>query len=247
MKFEDKVVLVTGSSRGLGKEIATGFAEEGANVVINYSNSEVEASSLSKKINSQYRECISIKADVTKIQEVEKMFSQIVNIFGKIDILVNNAAIYEDSTVWNMSEETWKNVIETDLNGVFYCTKYAISQMRKNNFGRVISISSVVGQTGGFGVSNYSAAKAGLFGFTKSVSKEVARNNITVNAVALGFMDAGMLKRLPDKIQKTILEQIPMRRWGKPEELVSSLKFLASDEASYITGQILNVNGGYYP
>tara|TARA_B100001250_G_C19770700_1_gene777035 strand:+ start:368 stop:1111 length:744 start_codon:yes stop_codon:yes gene_type:complete len=247
MEFKNKVVLVTGASRGLGSRIATGFSREGANVVINYSNSDEEAVLLSNKLTSDNSTCLPFKCDVRKIEQVEDMFNFTVSEFGRLDILVNNAAIYEDSTVLKMESDVWERVIETDLNGVFYCTKFAISKMVKENYGRIINISSVVGQTGGFGSSNYSAAKAGIFGFTKSVAKEVARKNITVNAIALGFMNDGMLKRLPENIQESILKHIPVGRWGNPEELIHSVNFLASEKASYITGQILNVNGGYYP
>ncbi|MBN22533.1 MAG: beta-ketoacyl-ACP reductase [Bdellovibrionaceae bacterium] len=247
MKFKNRVVLVTGSSRGLGKQIATGFSIEGANVIINYSNSKDEAISLAKELSNESSKCVAVKCDVRKIEQVQDMINFTVSKFGKIDILVNNAAIYEDSTVLKMESDVWEKVIETDLNSVFYCSKFAISKMVKENYGRIINISSVVGQTGGFGSSNYSAAKAGIFGFTRSVAKEVARKNITVNAIALGFMNDGMLKRLPESIQESILKRIPVGRWGDSEELIHSVNFLASEKASYVTGQILNVNGGYYP
>ena len=189
---------------------------------------------------------MAIKADVGNINDVEKMFDKIISVFGKIDVLINNAAIYEDSTVWKMSIDTWDKVIRNDLTSVFNCTKFATKYMRQQEYGRIISISSVVGQTGSFGTSNYSAAKAGIFGFTKTVAREVATKNITVNAVALGFIEIGMFIRLPDKIKRTILEHIPMRRWGRPKEVVDTILFLASEDASYITGQVINVNGGYY-
>jgi 3-oxoacyl-[acyl-carrier protein] reductase len=246
MRYNDRVVLVTGASRGIGREIAIGFASEGANVVINYSKSKEDAKRLEQLISSKDNKCMAIQADVTDIGSVKNMFTRIIEVYGKIDVLINNAGIYEDSVVWKMKEEVWKNVIETDLTSVFNCTKFAVSNMRDQSYGRVLSISSVVGQTGAFGTSNYSAAKAGILGFTKAVAKEVARKNITVNAVALGFLEIGMLLRLPSDVQNAILKQIPMGRWGRPEELVATLLFLASEEASYITGQTINVNGGYH-
>ena len=246
MRYNDRVVLITGSSRGIGREIALGFAREGADVVINYVKSEEDAKRLEQLISSKDNKCMAIQADVTDIESVNNMFTSIIEVYGKIDVLINNAGIYEDSVVWKMEEEVWKNIIETDLTSVFNCTKFAVANMRDRGYGRVLSISSVVGQTGAFGTSNYSAAKAGILGFTKAVAKEVARKNITVNAVALGFFEAGMLLRLPSEVQSAILKQIPMGRWGRPEELVATLLFLASEEASYITGQTINVNGGYY-
>ena len=166
--------------------------------------------------------------------------------FGRIDILINNAGFYRDSTVWKMSEEVWDEVIDINLKGTFNCTNSVINHMRKQEFGRIISISSVVGQIGVFGTSNYSAAKAGLFGFSKAVAKEVANKNITVNVLTLGYFDIGMLRRLSESTQETILKQIPMKRFGKLEEVNATALFIASEGASYLTGQVIHLNGGYY-
>jgi len=246
MRFEKNVVLVTGGSRGVGREIALGFAREGAHVVINYNKSEKQAKETADTINENWNRCLVIKADVGDINEVERMFKQVMTEFGRIDIVINNAGIYEDSPVWKMSPETWDRVLRTDLTSVFNCTRFATQAMREKGFGRIVNISSVVGQTGSFGTSNYAASKAGIFGFTKSVAKEVARKGITVNAVALGFIEAGMLLALPEEIQAAILKQIPMKRWGKPSEVVETIMFLASEGGGYITGQVIGINGGYY-
>mgnify|MGYP001216709695 CR=1 FL=1 len=246
MKFDNKVVLITGSSRGLGRQIALDFAKKNAKVVINYNNSSDKAIALSKELRRTFNDSIAIKADVGNEEEVNNMFDQIISRFGRIDILVNNAAIYEDSTVWNMDKEVWNKVISIGLTGVFNCTKMATKYMRKNGFGRIINISSVVGLIGVFGTSNYSAAKSGVFGLTKTVAKEVATKNITVNALTLGYFDEGMMTRLPKKIQDDIIERIPMKRLGKPEEVSYAVMFLSSDQSAYITGQIINLNGGFY-
>lgn len=246
MTFRDKVVLVTGSSRGLGKEMLLGFAREGARVAINYQSSKAEAEKLKDEIDDEWNQAIAIQADVGDVAQVERMFETIISEYGRIDVLINNAAIYEDSTVWKMTPEVWDKVIRSDLTSVFNCTKFAAGHMREQRYGRIINISSVVGLTGVFGTSNYAAAKAGIFGLTKTVAKELATRNITVNALTFGYFDAGMLVRLPEEVQQFILKQIPMKRWGKPSEAVATAKFLASEGAGYITGQVINVNGGYY-
>ncbi len=246
MDFNKKVVLVTGSSRSIGREIALGFAQNGAHVVINYNKSEKLALELEETINNKWNKCMVIKADVGNINDVRTMFDKIIKEFGRIDVLVNNAAIFEDSVVWKMSSEVWENVIRSDLTSVFNCIKHATKYMRQQEYGRIINVSSVVGHTGSFGTSNYSAAKAGIFGITKAVAREVARKNITVNALTLGFIETGMLLKVPEEIQAVILKQIPIGRWGKPKEVVDTAIFLASEEASYITGQIIDVNGGFY-
>ena len=179
MKFKDKNVLVTGSSRGLGRRIALEYAKEGANVIINYNKSKEASEELKKELDEYTGNHLLIEADVSNYSLVEDMFAIISKEFEYLDILVNNAGIYEDSVVWKMDEKIWDNIIQTDLSSVFYCTKFAIQSMRKRGYGRVLNISSVVGQTGAFGTSNYSAAKAGIFGFTKSVAKEVASKKIT--------------------------------------------------------------------
>jgi len=243
MKFKNKVVLVTGSSQGLGAELIKSFAEEGSKVIINYFSSKKKAETLVSKLSS---DSLLIKADVSDEDQVSSMFSQIENSFGRLDILVNNAAIYDDSTVWNMDNETWEKVIDTDLKGVFNCTKQASKIMRSQTYGRIVNISSVVGQTSSFGTSNYAAAKAGVMGFTRGVATELANKNITVNTLSLGFIETGMFLRLPQNIQDNIIKKIPLGRWGRIEEVVETVHFLCSKNAGYITGQTINLNGGYY-
>ena len=246
MKLQNKIALVTGASRGLGSEIAKALAREGAQVCINYFNSEREALEIKKDIENVSSSCLLLRADVSKHEEVEGMFDNLLQEYGRVDILVNNAGIYRDSVIWKMEESTWDDIIDIDLKSIFNCTKFAVRTMRENNFGRVINISSVVGQTGEFGTSNYSAAKAGIMGFSKSVSKEVANKNITINNLSLGYIETGMLLRLPEEVQLRIKNKIPLKRWGKVSEVTSPLIFFCSEDASYITGQTININGGYY-
>jgi len=246
MRFKNKVVIITGSSRGIGKSLALAFGKEGAKVVVNYVNSKELANEVVKSIKDMGSESFSIKADVRKSDEVKNMVGETLEKFGKIDILINNAGFYRDSTVWKMSEEIWDEVIDINLKGTFNCTNSVINHMREQKYGRIISISSVVGQIGVFGTSNYSAAKAGLFGFSKAVAKEVANKNITVNVLTLGYFDVGMLRRLSENTQETILKQIPMGRFGKLEEVNEVTLFIASEGASYLTGQVIHLNGGYY-
>jgi 3-oxoacyl-[acyl-carrier protein] reductase len=246
MRFQGKNVLVSGSSRGIGAVLVRAFACEGANVGINYRISESEAKKLHDELAAGGRSSILLKADVTVESDVRSMVAKFEARFGAIDILVNNAGYYEDSTVWKMDEEKWDRVIDVNLKGAFLCTKHALPNMRKKGFGRIVSISSVVGQVGVFGTSNYSAAKAGLFGFTKAVAREVVKSGVTVNCLTLGYFDAGMLQRLPPDVQKVILAQIPLGRWGRMDEIVEPVFFLCTPGAGYITGQVIHDNGGYY-
>lgn len=246
MRFKDKVVIVTGSSRGLGKAIALSFAREGCNVVVNYLKSKDAAEEVIKNIESVGRRAIAIQADVSDEEQVQDMVEITLKEFEKIDILINNAGIHRDTTVWKMDKEMWDEVINVNLTGVFNCTKHVLKYMREQKSGKIVMISSVVGQVGAFGASNYSASKAGIIGFTKTVAKEVVRVGITVNAVALGYIDVGMGQRLSQEMKSTLLQQIPMGRFGRPEEVTQTVLFLASEDASYITGQVININGGYY-
>ncbi len=246
MKLENRVALVTGSSRGLGREIALAFADRGASIIVNFSKNEELAEDVVKEIETRGSKAIAVQADVRDTNDVERMTNTAIETFGRIDILVNNAGVYNDSTVWKMTDEIWERVLDTCLTGTFKCTRAVISHMRAHEYGRIVNISSVVGQIGVFGTSNYSAAKAGLFGFTKAVAKEVARKGITVNALTLGYFAEGMLLKLPDEIQEAVKKQIPMGRFGQPKELTDTINLLASEEASYLTGQIIHLNGGFY-
>ena len=240
---ENKTVIVTGGSRGIGRSIALGFAEIKANIVL-CSNSNVD---LLRKTENEVlalgANVLAIQADVTDMNSVEYLVEESIKKFGNVDILVNNAGNFINSVVRKMDKNVWDGVIDVNLNGVFNCTKVVLSN---TNVSRIINITSVQGQTGVIGAANYAAAKAGVIGFTKAVAKEVSKKNITVNAIALGFFNTGMLKRLPDDMQASILNQIPMGRFGFPEEASDLVMFLASNKASYITGQTINLNGGYY-
>lgn len=243
----DKVCIITGSSRGIGKGIATAFAKEGANIVINFHSQEDAAKETAEEIVEKYdAEVEIVKADVSKEEEVVEIVERTRKRFGTVDILVNNAGVHKDSVVWKMDKNVWEEVISTNLTGIFLCTKHVVPIMREKSWGRIVNISSVAGQIGLFGASNYSASKSGLFGFTKTVAREVANRNITVNCVAFGYIETGMNLRLPEEIRQKVLQEIPMRRFGKVEEVSGPIVFLCTDEAAYITGQIIHINGGYY-
>jgi len=243
----DKVCIITGSSRGIGKEIATAFAKEGANIVINFRSQEDAAEETAEEIVEKYdAEVEIVKADVSKEKEVVEIVERTRKRFGTVDILVNNAGVHKDSVVWKMDRNVWEEVVSTNLTGIFLCTKHVVPIMREKNWGRIVNISSVVGQIGSFGAGNYSASKSGLFGFTKTVAREVANKNITVNCVAFGYIEAGMNLRLSEEIRERVMQEIPMKRFGKVEEVSGPIVFLCTNEAAYITGQIIHINGGYY-
>jgi 3-oxoacyl-[acyl-carrier protein] reductase len=242
----DKVCIITGSSRGIGKGIATAFAKEGANIVISFRSQEDAAKETAEEIVEKYdAEVEIVKADVSKEEEVVEIVERTRKRFGTVDILVNNAGVHKDSVVWKMDKNVWEEVISTNLTGIFLCTKHVVPIMREKSWGRIVNISSVAGQIGLFGAGNYSASKSGLFGFTKTVAREVANRNITVNCVAFGYIETGMNLRLPEEIRQKVLQEIPMRRFGKVEEVSGPIVFLCTDEAAYITGQIIHINGGY--
>lgn len=246
MKLRGRVALVTGGSRGIGKAISLALAREGADVVVDHLEQKEEANEVVEEIRRMGRHALAFQTDVRDFDKVVNMVEQILEEFGKIDILVNNAGIVRDKTFKNMRKEEWDIVIDTDLNGVFNCIKAVITHMEERKTGKIINISSVIGEIGNFGQANYAAAKAGVIGLTKSVAKEVARKGITVNAVAPGFTETGMLKTIPESVKDQILKQIPMGRFAIPEDIAKVVVFLASDGANYITGQVINVNGGYY-
>jgi len=241
-----KVALVTGSSRGIGRAIAIELANEGINIVVNNSKNPQEGLEVVKEIKKMGQHAVYIQADVSDPKQVENMVKRIINEFGRIDILVNNAGIIMDKKLENMDIEQWNKVISVNLTGTFNCTKAVIKYMKKQGGGKIVNISSIVGEIGNFGQSNYAASKGGVIAFTKTVAKEYAKYGITVNAVAPGFIKTKMLEGIPEEIMRKILEQIPLRRLGEPEEVAKVVRFLVSDDANYITGQVININGGMY-
>ncbi|MDP4177554.1 MAG: 3-oxoacyl-[acyl-carrier-protein] reductase [Bacillota bacterium] len=239
-----KTAVVTGAGRGIGRAIAIKLGSLGANVVVNYLRSEEEAQTVAQEIEKAGGRAILVKGDVSDFQEAEKVIKTAVDTFGKLDILVNNAGITKDALLLRMKEEDFDKVINVNLKGAFNCLKHASSFMLKQKSGKIINIASVVGISGNASQVNYSAAKAGIIGMTKSAAKELGARNITVNAVAPGFIETDMTDMLSDKIKDSILNTVPIKRPGKPEDVANAVAFLASEEASYITGHILNVDGG---
>lgn len=244
LNLEGKVALVTGGSRGIGKAIAIKLASCKANVVINYTSNEEYALKAKEEIESYGVKSMAVKCDVSKSEEVSKMIEDIVKEFGQIDILVNNAGITRDGLLMRMKEEDFDKVIDINLKGVFNCTKSATKFMMKKRYGKIINISSVVGLIGNPGQANYCASKAGVIGLTKASARELATRNITVNAIAPGFIDTDMTSVLNEDLKENMLKNIPQNRFGKPEDVANLVLFLASDMSSYITGQVVNVDGG---
>jgi len=241
-RLNNQVALVTGASRGIGKAIALALASEGAAVVINYANSFEAAKSLVENIEATGGKAISLKADVSQPDQVDYLVKETLAQLGRIDILVNNAGITKDTLLLRMKLEDWQSVINLNLTGVFLCTQAVCKSMLKQRSGRIINIASVAGQMGNPGQANYSAAKAGVIGLTKTLAKEFASRGITVNAVAPGFIETDMTSGLP---AEEILKMIPLGHFGKPEDIAGMVRFLAADPAAnYITGQVFNVDGG---
>lgn len=241
---EKKVVVVTGASRGIGKEIALKYAENGYNVAINYVSNKTNVEELEKEFKEKGAEALIVKADVSKSEQVQEFIKAVIEKYGKIDVLVNNAGITRDMLLMRMKEEDFDKVIEINLKGTFLVTKEVVPYMMKKRDGKIISLSSVVGVTGNAGQCNYSASKAGIIGFTKSIAKELASRNIRANAVAPGFIDTDMTNVLSDEVKENINKQIPMRRMGTAREIANVVYFLGSEESSYITGQVINIDGG---
>lgn len=244
MLLDGKVALVTGASRGIGRAIAIRLASEGAKVAINFAGNQKAAEEVKSEIEKNGGEAILVKANVADSAAVEEMFAKVVEAFGTVDILVNNAGITRDGLLVRMKDENFDAVIDTNLKGVFYCTKAAAKIMMKKRSGRIVNMSSVVGLMGNAGQTNYAAAKAGVLGFSKSAAKELAARGVTVNMVAPGFIDTDMTAVLSDKVKETMVQEIPMRKMGRPEDVAGAVLFLVSDCSSYITGQVVNVDGG---
>lgn len=244
--LKNKVALVTGASRGIGKAIALALAENGAAVAVNYSSSEASAVEVAELIRKNGGKAEIFKARVNVEAEVEEMFSAVEKSLGPVDILVNNAGITKDNLLMRMKTEEWDSVIDVNLKGAFLCTRRAVKGMMKNRYGKIINISSVVGFAGNAGQFNYSATKAGIIGMTKSAALECASRGIRVNAVAPGFIETDMTASLSDDVKAAYMEKIPLKSLGKPEDIANAVVYLASPLSDYMTGQTLHLNGGMY-
>lgn len=244
MQLDGKVALVTGASRGIGRAVAIALAKNGAKIAVNYAGNQAAAEEVKQIIEQNGGEAILVQADVSNAESVDAMVAQVMDAFGRIDILVNNAGITRDTLLMRMKEADWNAVIQTNLTGVFYVTKAVSKIMMKQRSGKIVNMSSVVGLMGNAGQANYAAAKAGVIGFTKSMAKELAARNITVNAIAPGFIATDMTAVLSDKVKEDLATKIPMGRLGEADDIAAAVLFLVSDSASYITGQTLNVDGG---
>ena len=244
MLLDGKTALVTGASRGIGRAIAIRLASEGAAVAINYAGNVKAAEEVKAVIEAAGGRAMLVQADVADSTAVDAMIKAVIEAFGQIDILVNNAGITRDGLLMRMKEEDWDAVINTNLKGIFHCTKAVSKLMMKKRYGRIVNMASVVGLIGNAGQSNYAAAKAGVIGFSKSMARELASRGITVNMVAPGFIDTDMTAVLPDKVREAMVADIPLGKIGTPENVADAVVFLVSDQAPYITGQTINVDGG---
>lgn len=244
LSLEKRVALVSGASRGIGRAIALELAARGAAVVVNYHQSPERANEVVKQVEAGGGKAAAFQADVSKFEQAQNLVKFALDTFGDLHILVNNAGVTRDTLIMMMSETDWDTVIETNLKSTFNCSKAAVKHFLRKRYGRIINIASVAGQMGNPGQTNYSASKAGQIGFTKALAREVAARNITVNAVAPGFVDTEILNAMPEGALETALKLVPLGRIGQPQEIAYAVAFLASDQAAYITGQVLGVDGG---
>jgi len=247
MSISKRTIVITGGSKGIGRAICLKFAREGARIVfVHYDPDDLAEKKTLELLGAMNVEAVSEKLNVSSFKDVEEFFQRVVNKFQRVDVLVNNAGITRDAFLMRMSEEQWDQTLQVNLKSVFNCTKAVARSMIKVRSGRIINISSVVGQIGNIGQANYGASKAGIMGFTKTVARELAGRGITVNAVAPGFINTEMTQVLPDKAKEAFLSQIPMGRIGEPDEVADTVYWLASEGATYITGQVIHVSGGLY-
>jgi len=245
MELKGKVALVTGGAQGIGKAVALMLARHGADVVVADVNLE-KAAETAKEVEATGRGAMAVNVDVTRLSDVENMVESAIRRFGRIDILINNAGIARDKLILRMTEEDWDAVLDVNLKGTFNCTKAVIKHMSKQRSGKIVNIASVVGEMGNAGQANYSASKAGVIGLTKTIAREFAQRGINVNAIAPGYIQTPMTDVLPDKAKEELKRMIPMERLGQPEDVAYAVLFLVSDASNYVTGQVLNVNGGIY-
>ena len=243
--LKEAVVVVTGASRGLGRAIAEELAEGGAKVVVNYSRSKEPAEELVEQISKSGGEAIAVQADVSDAEQAQKLIERAIEEFNRIDVLINNAGINIDRTLQKLSVDDWDQVIQVDLNSAFYTVHAALPHMTDQGGGKIINMSSFIGEAGNIGQANYSAAKAGLLGFTKTAAQELARFGITVNALCPGFIETDMVAGIPEEARQKLLKQVPLGRFGKPEEVARAVRYLIED-GDYITGQSIDINGGIY-
>ena len=242
--LQGKCAVITGASRGIGREIALKYAKEGANIVLNYRNSETEALQLKEELDKLGSDTLIVKANVSNFEEAEKLIKEAKEAFGRVDILVNNAGITKDNLIMRMKEEDFDSVIDVNLKGAFNCLKAVTPIMIRQKCGKIINMSSVVGVIGNAGQVNYCASKAGLIGMTKSLAREIGGKNINVNAIAPGFIDTDMTKVLSEDQKKNIISQVPLKRLGQAEDIANLALFLASNQSDYITGQVIHMDGG---
>ncbi|AWE06643.1 beta-ketoacyl-ACP reductase [Lysinibacillus sp. 2017] len=244
MGLTGKCAVVTGASRGIGRAIAIELANQGANVVVNFSGNAQKAEQVVEEIKANGGKAVAVQANVAHTESVQQLMKTAIDTFGSLDILVNNAGITRDNLIMRMKDDEWDDVINTNLKGVFLCTKAVTRQMMKQRAGRIINISSIVGVAGNAGQANYVAAKAGVIGLTKTTAQELASRNILVNAIAPGFITTEMTEGLPEELKEAMLKQIPLAKLGQPEDIAKAVAFFASDNSKYITGQTLHIDGG---